>query len=103
MAIYNVVKHAIETDAGEGLADLSKLVTIPEAWDIADSWTEHTSERRRLREAVRIAEASLIEERAQRELIEIDLGRTEELLEEAEVKISRLEVELMNLKVEASV
>jgi hypothetical protein len=103
MAIYNVVKHAIETDAGEGLADLSKLVTIPEAWDIADSWTEHTSERRRLREAVRIAEASLIEERAQRELIEIDLGRTEELLEEAEVKISRLEVELMNLKAEASV
>jgi hypothetical protein len=103
MAIYNVVKHAIETDAGEGLADLSKLVTIPEAWDIADSWTEHTSERRRLREAVRIAEASLIEERAQRELIEIDLGRTEELLEEAEVKISRLEVELMNLKAEAFV
>ena len=103
MAIYNVVKHAIETDAGEGLADLSKLVTIPEAWDIADSWTEHTSERRRLREAVRIAEASLIEERAQRELIEIDLGRTEELLEEAEVKILRLEVELMNLKAEAFV
>ena len=103
MAIYNAVKHAIETDAGEGLADLSKLVTIPEAWDIADSWTEHTSERRRLREAVRIAEASLIEERAQRELIEIDLGRTEELLEEAEVKISRLEVELMNLKAEAFV
>ena len=103
MAIYNVVKHAIETDAGEGLADLSKLVTIPEAWDIADTWTEHTSERRRLREAVRIAEASLIEERAQRELIEIDLSRTEELFEEAQVKISRLEVELMNLKAEAFV
>lgn len=103
MAIYNVVKHAIETDAGEGLADLSKLVTIPEAWDIADSWNEHASERRRLREAVRIAEASLIEERAQRELIEIDLGRTEEVLEEAQVKIARLEVELMNLKGEALV
>ena len=103
MAIYNVVKHAIETDAGECLADLSKLVTIPEAWDIADTWTEHTSERRRLREAVRIAEASLIEERAQRELIEIDLSRTEELFEEAQVKISRLEVELMNLKGEALV
>lgn len=103
MAIYNVVKHAIETDAGEGLADLSKLVTIPEAWDIADSWTEHASERRRLREAVRIAEASLIEERAQRELIEIDLGRTEEVLEEAQVKVARLELELMNLKGEALV
>lgn len=103
MAIYNVVKHAIETDAGEGLADLSKLVTIPEAWDIADTWTEHTSERRRLREAVRIAEASLIEERAQRELIEIDLSRTEELFEEAQVKVARLELELMNLKGEALV
>lgn len=103
MAIYNVVKHAIETDAGEGLADLSRLVTIPEAWDIADTWTERTSGRRRLREAVRIAEASLIEERAQRELIEIDLGRMEELLEEAQVKIARLEVELINRKEEALV
>lgn len=103
MAIYNVVKHAIETDAGEGLADLSKLVTIPEAWDIADSWTENASERWRLREAVRIAEASLIEERAQRQLIEIDLDRTEELIEVAQVKIARLEVELMNLKGEALV
>jgi hypothetical protein len=95
MAIYNAVKHAIETDAGEGLADLSKLVTIPEAWDIADSWTEHTSERRRLREAVRIAEASLS--------LSAHAARALRSLEEAEVKISLLEVELMNLKAEAFV
>jgi hypothetical protein len=97
MAIYNAVKHAIETDAGHALADLSKLVTVPEAWDIADWWTGNSNERRRLREEIRLIECSWIEERARRELLEVELRRAEDRLEEARLRVSRLEAEVVNL------